>query len=856
MVNDSNIITIDSIESKMKVNKFSGNQRQETREGRNRCTHVIGELPKTYVSTPTGYVATNVHFDDEFVEKWQENGFTIKVKAKNALSKGAFTRFILDDTWNKRLAYSSFSKRIEDDYNIYESYVSNTDYNLFSDKRFIIMWEDTTEQTGCDLYAIEIDLGNTVGQEMEEYGASPSLDYPSEVRAVGDNVNLFDENAEKTNTYINETGKETIDNGNSYIKTLIQNNIKKHYIMSYKNNYNSTVRFSYYNNETFISGQLGNTNNAIFTVPDNCNKIDIRTNVKGLSNFYFEELKIEQGSVATSYSPYGMGSVDINKVNKNLFNKNDRRNGYRLDSNGELFATPGYSSSNFIKVIPKMTYSFNWAISLMETVCCYDKEKKFIFRQEVSTRKITMPENCHYIKVSMTTDKVETAQIELGEVATDYVSHESEAYNLPIQQSLLTGDTFIKEADGWKEVHTWNKTTYDETDNFNAFVADDVFQFYLATKINPNATLLCNMFVQKSDWTSTSVVVSSTNKLYFLIKKGEYGFTSDLTAEQALTKFKEIIATNNIVLYNATNTPTKLPCKEAQSQVLDQLQNILLYDDTTHIMLDDVYPILDYDVSKIVDTTMTFEASLDENGYFVVPNYNIKCLVSYSESNIPTMPEAVETAVSVPGRDGDIPLNTIYNPIPFNIVCYTEDNLTPEEKYAEETKMNKFLNSIKNNTIKLKLESKGKYYNVKYNGQLTTTNYPKHLQFSIPLKSSSSYAKDIDESYILGNGEKESNTIKEVGAVFVIEGPAQTPKISLNDYEMFYDNVLLSNTKLVIDSNKSTVTMINREGTATNAMRYYNHEFPKIQNGNNVLKVLSGIDEDRQVNVRWFDLKL
>lgn len=161
-----------------------GNAEQETRSGINRCNRVIGGLPKTYVSPATSYVATNAHFDDKFVEKWKENGFTLKVKAKNSLTKGAFTRFILDETWNKRLAYSAFSKRTKDEYNIYEAYVSDTDYTLFSDKRFIIAWEDTTEQTGCDLYAIEIDLGNTVGQDLEDYGEMPSSQYLSEFNAL------------------------------------------------------------------------------------------------------------------------------------------------------------------------------------------------------------------------------------------------------------------------------------------------------------------------------------------------------------------------------------------------------------------------------------------------------------------------------------------------------------------------------------------------------------------------------------------------------------------------------------------------------------------------------------------------
>ena len=179
----------DSAKSSCKI-EVEGNVKQEIRKGINRCDRVIGNVPKTYKSPATSYVATNAHFDDKFVEEWKENGFTIKVKAKNVLSKGAFTRFILDDTWNKRLEYSKFSERTKDGYNIYESYVTDTNYNLFSDKRFIIAWEDHSEQTGCDLYAIEIDLGNTVGQDLEKYGASPSLDYPAPIQTVKDSVKV------------------------------------------------------------------------------------------------------------------------------------------------------------------------------------------------------------------------------------------------------------------------------------------------------------------------------------------------------------------------------------------------------------------------------------------------------------------------------------------------------------------------------------------------------------------------------------------------------------------------------------------------------------------------------------------
>ena len=194
-----------------------------------------------------------------------------------------------------------------------------------------------------------------------------------------------------------------------------------------------------------------------------------------------------------------------------------------------------------------------------------------------------------------------------------------------------------------------------------------------------------------------------------------------------------------------------------------------------------------------------FEAYISSNGYLVIPSYNLNFLIDFNESNIPSMPETVEATAKPAGADGDIVLKTTYEPIPFNIVCYTEDNLSVANKLLLEQKLNNFLNTTKNSTIKLGFQAQEKFYNVKYSGVLTTTRYPAHLRFEIPLKSSESYAKSTTESSITGNGSKISSTIKEVGAVFTINGPATTPKISFNNYEMEYSNDLLEGEKLTID---------------------------------------------------------
>ena len=247
---------------------------------------------------------------------------------------------------------------------------------------------------------------------------------------------------------------------------------------------------------------------------------------------------------------------------------------------------------------------------------------------------------------------------------------------------------------------------------------------------------------------------------------------------------------------------------------------------------------------------------ISENGYFIASDYNIKNLIDPSESELSTMPSTSDSSVKIAGRDGDVVLSTTYDPIQFNIVCFTEDNLTAEQKILEEDKVKAFLNHIKNHTIKLGIENRNVYYNVKYSGSLTVVRYPKTLRFSIPLKSSSSYGRKIPNKIITGNNSETSDTIKEVGAEFTILGPASSPVISLNDYVMEFDTDVASGAKLIIDSSRSTVTNIDAYGRKTNQMTHYNHQFPKIQNGTNTVSILSGINNENQVKVEWNDLTL
>lgn len=321
------------------------------------------------------------------------------------------------------------------------------------------------------------------------------------------------------------------------------------------------------------------------------------------------------------------------------------------------------------------------------------------------------------------------------------------------------------------------------------------------------------------------------------------------------TKLKELYESGNpIKIYYILKTPELIECTEEQTQILEQLNNLYLYEGINYLYsTDEISPIFKVFYDKIVND---FRFYLSENGKLVFPNENISFLCSISESLIPSMPEALETSAIIAGRDGDVPLNTTYNPLSFELVLYTEDNLMPEEKLNQEEFLTKFCNSIKNNTETFALELAQKFYKIKYNGLLSKENYPKFLKFTLPFKSSKPFAYNIKEKIIYGNSIIESNTIEPTGFKCVIKGPALKPIISLNDYAIEYDNTILEGESLEIDSNNSTVVLVNLDGIKINAMRYYNHQFPKIINGTNELKVLSGIDNPKNVSISWYDLTL
>ena len=210
-------------------------------------------------------------------------------------------------------------------------------------------------------------IEGTEEKPYEQYGASPSPDYPSPIKCLGSNKNLLDLKAQSRNGItvtknaddtLNITGTATV----SGILALLNKNIvlkaNKSYTFSVKKVSGQDMSNSiWFWNVTDSNSEItltlsNNIRTFTFTKDTTLSALNISVNQGHVFDITLA-LKVEEGTEATSYSPYGQGSTEIKMKNAD------------------------------------------------ET--------------------------------------------------------QEKSYTLPIQQEMLSGDYFVKEADGWKEVHDWNK---------------------------------------------------------------------------------------------------------------------------------------------------------------------------------------------------------------------------------------------------------------------------------------------------------------------------------------------------------------------------------------------------------------
>lgn len=439
--------------------------------------------------------------------------------------------------------------------------------------------------------------------EYEQYGATPSPEYPSPVVCVGSNKNYFgfnNPNEQSVNGItINNNGDGGIkvqgiatSNVNISTTSIIHSVLNGEYSFSIKaigitNNIEVILRDENYLNIVAINNIKSSANNyKNFTAS---NKQLYQFNIyitEGTEVNCVLYPKVEEGTEATSYSPYNQGSVLISKVNKNFY---DKDNIQFYNNNSSLFENTSNNNNARLRtnsfVLKEGSYIISGIpdnVNLLD-VRAYNSEKEYIEDGvTLSKKNFTLKQGIEYIhllfnhpnnsNISANEFSNANVMIEKGSTATEYVEHQQTDYLLYIQQEMLQGDYFVKEADGWKEVHSYSKKIFNGTEAWNLESLSQGNNFY--TNISDalgdtTAPVYSNCFMYYNGFLS---------KNYSCRISGSKNLNLRCSEKNTAEEFKQMLADkynagNPVYIFYKLATPTRITCTSEQNTILNELSN-------------------------------------------------------------------------------------------------------------------------------------------------------------------------------------------------------------------------------------------------------------------------------------------
>lgn len=287
----------DTAEMKFKKFEVQGNSKQETRSGKN-----LLNIEKDFTITTFKEIKINLEpgtYTLSFESTESETGNDFSVMFRDNNTEILFRTINTNQT--KKLTIQLNTKC--------------TSINIYSGINY-----DSSENKTRTFKKMQIEKG-AEATDYEEYGISPSPEYLSKIRNVGDNINLFDKNnANILNSAVDSNGIG-INAGDTYKTIYIPCKANTAYTVS--KIYDATKnRFAlaYTNTEPTYNMQVegytpnANTSNITITTGTNAKYLLAYIWIKGGTTTYKEMLnsiKIEEGTQATAYSLYNCGSVCI-----------------------------------------------------------------------------------------------------------------------------------------------------------------------------------------------------------------------------------------------------------------------------------------------------------------------------------------------------------------------------------------------------------------------------------------------------------------------------------------------------------------------------------------------------------------
>lgn len=656
-----NIHLEDSSEARCEI-EICGNQKQDTREGYNQL--------KNEGTTQTLNNVTITKKEDEtlVVNGTPTEDFTFSIKRNIELEDGEQYKLSGCPNGGAEKKYAlTINQYYENQSHFGQDYGDGVNFTYngslpINNNIYIRLFKGITYN---NLIFKPMIVKGTEQKPYEQYGASPSIDYPSPVKSVGDNVNLFP--GWEMGTIDTATGNKITDpyyiRSVDFIPTLPNIDYTIYSIDSFGFNSLNTALRLYDKDKKYLGSQyLGEIleKNLTFKITNLDARFMIPTSTNGQKNVIpgnaKVDIKLEKGIIATPYSSYNYGSAKVDIVNENIFNTEnvkstsevsvvDNKNGV-LELQGVngfwkgITTTQKFETGKRVyikcKVVEGTGSSGN--IGIKDTNGDDILENYKVSNNLISCSFISKGITKIFFRCNGTSNNgnIKYYDIMFSYEDIDYIPHQGQSYLVDVQQEMLEGDTFVKQDRKWYEKHcvkteimlTFPTTNIEVCGTFANFQTNRNIAFAVVKNdlkiTNVRNDILCDKLKTKDNsmWGGKEEGIQTyinSNKFMISIPFGdiEKNFGEELTINNYSQAFRKYINDNGpFKIYYKLAEPILLECTEAQSKVLDEIYNKAhTYKNITNISAEsaEVNPIVNVEYLKDPETEhKKLQAQIDE----------------------------------------------------------------------------------------------------------------------------------------------------------------------------------------------------------------------------------------------------
>lgn len=620
-VSGENIHIEDSSNARCEI-EIDGNHQQDTREGYNKLDSsefinstqngVTLKVNLDGTLTLNGTATADTTFRILRTQKLivgKENLKVIINQLENVIKTGTI-RLVCQDENYENTIYSQIGTST-----FYNNLKEGITYNIFS--------LTISSGTICN----NLKLGLVISEDKtdyEQYGASPSIDYPSPVKSVGDNINIIPTNSSdwEQGTITNGTNASSMTRIRT--KDFIDIIDNEDYYVSIQNTQYCFLNIILYKEDKTYIGQYYSSNNAIngakylkINLPTDTKKIRVIIrkidNISNISPIDIEIIKpkLEKSLVATPYSSYNCGSAKVDIVNENIFNTEnvkstsevsvvDNKNGV-LELQGVNGFWKGITTTQKFetgkRVYIKCKYvagtgsAPNVGISDVDGNSIVENYKiaNYSIRCSFISKGITKI----FFRCNGTSNNgnIKYSDIMFSYEDIDYIPHQEQSYLVDVQQPMFEGDTFVRQDAKWYEKHNWKTMSFDGQnmasqaggtfadfkENGNIARTFEIKDLLISSVRND---IFCDKLPRQADsmWNGKSTGIQSfqgQNKILISLPfddvEKKYG--QKLTVDNYVAAFYMYLQDEVLIISYLLAEPKLLECTEAQSKVLDEIYN-------------------------------------------------------------------------------------------------------------------------------------------------------------------------------------------------------------------------------------------------------------------------------------------